>query len=244
MRFDVLTLFPEMFNAIDYGIIGKAKKKKIISLKFWNPRDYADGTYHKVDDSSYGGGPGMVMMVKPLRSAIQAIRQDDKQMTEIIYLTPQGKLLDHSMIMDLSTKSNLLFVAGRYEGIDERLMIIEPGLEISIGDYVLSGGELAAMVIIDAITRQLPGVISNKDVVTRDSFVQGLLDYPHYTKPDLIDGLKVPEVLLSGDHDKIDHYRKKEALGRTWLKRPDLLKKIELTATDRILLNEFIEDQI
>ncbi|MDR1057789.1 MAG: tRNA (guanosine(37)-N1)-methyltransferase TrmD [Coxiellaceae bacterium] len=242
MRFDIITLFPEMFSAIDYGVIGRAKGRKLIDLKFWNPRDYAENDYRKVDDSSYGGGPGMVMMVKPLQAAIQAAHKDNNESTTVIYLTPQGKLLKHNLVMELVTKPVLILVSGRYEGIDERLMEIESGIEVSIGDYVLSGGELAAMVIIDAVARQLPGVIGDGGSVMQDSFSQGLLDYPHYTRPGVVDGYKVPEVLLSGDHAAVERFRRKEALGKTWLKRPELLTKIELTAVDRMLLNEFIGD--
>ncbi|MBU0744405.1 MAG: tRNA (guanosine(37)-N1)-methyltransferase TrmD [Gammaproteobacteria bacterium] len=243
MRFDIVTLFPEMFAAIDYGVVGRAKENDLISLNCWNPRDYTKDNYHKIDDSPYGGGPGMVMMVPPLQAAIQAARKDDGAETLVVYLTPQGKLLDHDLVMDLTTKKRLILVSGRYEGIDERLMKIEPGIEVSIGDYVLSGGELASMVIIDAVTRQLPGVVGDAGSVEQDSFVGGLLDYPHYTRPEEIEGYKVPAVLLSGNHAEIDHFRKKQALGRTWLKRPELLAKIELTAADRMLLNEFIKDQ-
>ena len=244
MKFNIITLFPEMFTAIDYGIIGRAKENELISLKFWNPRDYTEDNYHKVDDSPYGGGPGMVMLVKPLQAAIQAARQANSDPDLVVYLTPQGKLLNQELVIELASQKNLILVAGRYEGIDERLTKIEPGIEISIGDYVLSGGELAGMVVIDAVARQLPGVVGDADSVKQDSFSSftGLLDYPHYTRPEVIDGHVVPKVLLGGNHAEITCWRRKEALGRTWLRRPDLLEKIELTAADRMLLNEFIEN--
>lgn len=244
MQFDIVTLFPEMFAAIDYGVIGRAKENKLIGLKCWNPRDYTEDKYHKVDDSSYGGGPGMVMMVEPLQAAIQAARKVGNESAQVVYLTPQGKLLNHKLVMKLAAQKHLILVSGRYEGIDERLMAIEPGMEVSIGDYVLSGGELAAMVVIDAVTRQLPGVVGDADSVAKDSFTEGLLDYPHYTRPENVAGLKVPEVLLGGNHAEIERFRRKQALGHTWQKRPELLTKIELTAADRMLLNEFIEEII
>jgi tRNA (guanine37-N1)-methyltransferase len=242
MQFNIITLFPEMFAAMDYGIIGRAKDKGIINLTCWNPRDYTEDNYRKVDDSPYGGGPGQVMLVKPLKEAIQAARCSNQEFSQVIYLTPQGKLLNHNLVKELTGQKNLILVSGRYEGIDERLMEIELGIEISIGDYVLSGGELAAMVLIDAVTRQLPGVVGDADSVGQDSFFAGLLDYPHYTRPEVIDNLKVPEVLIGGNHAEITRFRRKAALGRTWQRRPELLTKIELTAIDRMLLNEFIEE--
>lgn len=241
MKLDVVTLFPEMFAAMDYGIVGRAKERGLISMNFFNPRDYANNNYRKVDDSPYGGGAGMLMMAEPLRAAIRDARKDT-QHSLVVYLTPQGKLLDNKLVMQLACHPKLILVAGRYEGIDERLMAMEPGLELSIGDYVLSGGELAAMVIVDAVTRQLPGVVGDADSVKHDSFVDGLLDYPHYTRPEIIDEYVVPNVLLGGNHAEITRWRRKQALGRTWLRRSELLEKIELTAVDRMLLNEFIEE--
>jgi tRNA (guanine37-N1)-methyltransferase len=244
MQFDIVTLFPEMFAAIDYGVIGRAKENKLIDLKCWNPRDYTEDKYHKVDDTSYGGGPGMVMMVEPLQAAIKAARRGNNDSSQVVYLTPQGKLLNHKLVMKLASQKHLILVSGRYEGIDERLMEIEPGIEVSIGDYVLTGGELPAMVVIDAVTRQLPGVVGDADSVANDSFTEGLLDYPHYTRPESVAGIKVPEVLLGGNHAEIERFRRKQALGSTWQKRSELLTKIELTAADRMLLNEFIEEII
>lgn len=241
-RFDIVTLFPSMFTALDSGITGRAKDNRLIALDFWNPRDYTNNNYHKVDDSPYGGGPGMVMLFEPLQLAIQAARQADKEPPFVVYLTPQGKTLNHNLITKLAIKKRLILIAGRYEGIDERIVKTEVDVEISIGDYVLSGGELAAMVIVDAITRQLPGVLGDADSASQDSFFDGLLDYPHYTRPELIANLNVPKVLLSGDHVAVARWRRKQALGRTWIRRPELLAKIELTAADSMLLNEFIKE--
>lgn len=243
MQFDIVTLFPEMFDAMDYGVVGRAKGQGDIKLNYWNPRDYTKDNYHKVDDASYGGGPGMVMLVQPLREAIKKARQASKKESLLVYLTPQGNLLNQKMVKEfVNQDKNLILVSGRYEGIDERLMELEPGVEVSIGDYVLSGGELAAMVVIDAITRNIPGIVGDVGSVEQDSFYSGILDYPHYTRPEVIDGCGVPKVLLSGDHAKINRWRRRESLGRTWLRRPELLEKIELTADDRMLLNEFIKD--
>ena len=242
MQFNIVTLFPEMFAAMNYGVVGRAKETGLIDIRCFNPRDYTEDNYHKVDDTSYGGGPGMVMMVKPLQAAIQGARENSKSFASIVYLTPQGKLLNHDLVKELSVQENLILISGRYEGIDERLLKIEPGIELSIGDYVLSGGELASMVLIDTVTRQLPGVVGDAGSVAQDSFSAGLLDYPHYTRPEVINDLKVPDVLLSGNHAEIARFRRKQALGRTWLRRPELLAKIELTAVDRMLLNEFIEE--
>lgn len=241
IKFSLITLFPEMFIALDYGILGRAKNRGLISWDFWNPRDYTDNPHRKVDDATYGGGPGMVMSVQPLYRAITEARYSNGP-GNLIYLTPQGIPLDNQLVLKLATMKTLYLVAGRYEGIDERLMELEPGLEISIGDYVLSGGELAAMVLIDTITRQIPGAIANHEAASTDSFATGLLEYPHYTRPEMINGLTVPDLLLTGDHAKIARWRRKQALGRTWLKRNDLLQKIELTETDTMLLNEFIKE--
>ena len=243
MRFEVITLFPEMFTVLDYGITGRAKKKGLISLEFWNPRDYTEDNYHKVDDSPYGGGPGMVMLFEPLQSAIQAARRRNcAGASLVVYLTPQGKLLDHGLVTELATQKHLVLLAGRYEGIDERLVELDVDIEVSIGDYVLSGGELAAMVVIDSITRHLPGALGDPDSAKQDSFVDNLLDYPHYTRPEVIAERSVPKVLLSGDHAAIARWRRKQALGRTWARRSELLAKTKLTAADSMLLNEFIEE--
>jgi len=242
MRFDIITLFPQMFTALDCGIVGRAKENGLITLDCWNPRDYTKNKYHKVDDSPYGGGPGMVMLFEPLQMALQAARLASSEPSLVVYLTPQGKLLDQKLVTELTTQKRLILLSGRYEGIDERLVKTEIDTEISIGDYVLSGGELAAMVVVDTITRQLPGALGDADSAKQDSFAYGLLDYPHYTRPEFIANLSVPKVLLSGDHVAIARWRRKQALGRTWKRRPKLLAKIELTAADSMLLNEFIEE--
>lgn len=242
MRFDIVTLFPEMFAALSCGITGRAQDKNLINLEFWNPRDYTMDRYHKVDDSPYGGGPGMVMMFEPIKLALKAARQATGIEPLTIYLTPQGQALSHDLVAKLSTQTNVILLAGRYEGIDQRIIDHEVDLEVSIGDYVLSGGELAAMVVIDAITRQLPGSLGDKNSCKQDSFATGLLDHPSYTRPECIDGHVVPKVLLSGDHEAIARWRLQQALGQTWLRRPDLLEKTLLTQRDSMLLNEFIKN--
>lgn len=241
MLFDVITLFPEMFSALNCGITGRAIEKKLIQLSCWNPRDFTTDNYGKVDDHPYGGGPGMVMMIEPLQKAINAAKQNGFP-AKTIYLSPKGKNLDQDLVAKLAQEKHLLLIAGRYEGIDERLLELEVDTEISVGDYVLSGGELAAMIIIDAVTRLLPEALGAADSASQDSFVDGLLEYPHYTRPEKFAGKSVPRVLLSGDHAEIKRWRRKESLGRTWLCRPDLLAKCQLTTSDILLLNEFIDE--
>jgi len=239
MRVDVITLFPEMFSALtDYGITRRAVESGLLDMHYWNPRDYTEDKHRTVDDRPYGGGPGMVMMAEPVSRAIQLARtaQDN---AKVIYLSPQGKQLDHRAVEELSQRDGLILLAGRYEGIDERLIQNEVDEEWSIGDYVISGGELAAMVLIDAVTRQLPGALGDQDSAAEDSFVEGLLDTPHYTRPEIWRDQVVPEVLLSGDHAAIRRWRLKQALGRTWQRRPELLGHRELTAEEAELLQEF-----
>lgn len=240
MRFAVITLFPEMLDAImDFGITGRAIDSGLIEIQAWNPRDYATDNHRTVDDRPFGGGPGMVMMLPPLCAAIRAARNSMSGVTKVIHLTPQGRKLDQAGVMELAGNQNLILLSGRYEGIDERLIETEVDEEWSIGDYVLSGGELAAMVIIDAVARTLPGVLGHADSAREDSFCAGLLDYPHYTRPEEFEGKRVPEILLSGDHEKIRRWRLKQALGRTWLRRPELLEKLELNKEQQNLLDEF-----
>jgi len=247
MRIDVVTLFPEMVQTItEYGVTGRASRSGILELVTWNPRDYTRDRHRTVDDRPYGGGPGMVMMVEPLRAAIQAARSSVQSVTpgrqpKIVYLTPQGRKLDQAGVQHLAGE-DLILVAGRYEGIDERLIELEVDEEWSIGDYVLSGGELAAMVVIDAVTRLLPGALGDENSAQQDSFMEGLLDCPHYTRPEDLDGRQVPDVLLGGNHQQIARWRLKQALGRTWLRRPELLQQKELDAEQQALLNEFIEE--
>jgi tRNA (guanine37-N1)-methyltransferase len=243
VRIDVVTLFPDLFDiVIRNGVTGRAVQRGMVELGLWNPRDYTSDRHRSVDDRPYGGGPGMVMMVQPLRDAIRAARVAAPH-SKVIYLSPQGRRLDQTGVAELATRSGMILVAGRYEGIDQRLIDSEINEEWSIGDYVLSGGELAAMVMIDAVTRLLPGVLGHDESAAQDSFAAGLLDHPHYTRPEEMNGLNVPAVLLSGDHAAIARWRLKEALGRTWLQRPDLLERLNLSADQQILLNEFIRER-
>ena len=222
MRFDIITLFPEMFSAIkEEGVIARAIKKSIISINEWQLRDFSENKYKNVDDKAYGGGAGMVMQVKPIRDCIKKIKEQEPE-TKVIYLSPQGEPLNQNLVEKLSSFESLTLLCGRYEGVDERIIKSDVDLEVSIGDYVISGGELAAMVLIDSVSRRLPNVLGNKDSVS-DSFVDNLLDDPHYTRPESIDGDVVPEVLLSGNQAKIDAWRLEQAKNKTKQKRPDLL---------------------
>jgi len=243
LRFDVVTLFGPMFDAITRsGVTGRARERRLYELVLWNPRDFAANAYRTVDDRPYGGGPGMVMMAEPLEKALAAARQRQKSSgvakPRVLHLSPQGRLLDHPLVAELAKEQGLVMLAGRYEGIDERL-VKRVDDEISIGDYVLSGGELAAMVVIDAVVRQLPGALGDAESASQDSFVNGLLDHPHYTRPEVYEHEPVPAVLLSGNHADIARWRKKQALGRTWLRRPDLLDKRTLSTEEAALLQEF-----
>jgi len=224
MKFDIITLFPEMFSAIkEEGVIARAMKKSLISINTWQLRDFSSNKYKNVDEKPYGGGAGMVIQVKPIRDCISKIKQSSPN-TKVIYLSPQGKKLDQSLVEELATFESITMLCGRYEGIDERVIENDIDFEISIGDYVISGGELAAMVVIDAISRRLPGVLGN-EVSLKDSFTDNVLDYPHYTRPEVIDGQNVPEVLLSGNQAKIDAWRLEQSIKKTKQKRPDLLLK-------------------
>jgi len=243
MRLGVVSLFPQMFDAItQYGVTGRAVTQGKLSLDYWNPRDFTQDKHRTVDDRPYGGGPGMVMKVEPLRDAIHAAKQQLGQQTKVVYLSPQGKLLDQQKLIELATRDAMIFVAGRYEGVDERLIEQEIDEEWSIGDYVLSGGELAAMVLIDGVARLLPGVLGDDESAQQDSFMNGLLDCPHYTRPERIIDQSVPEVLLGGDHEAIRKWRLKQSLGRTWLRRPDLLAMDTLTDEQKALLEQFIAE--
>ncbi len=242
MRIDVVTLFPEMIRAqTGFGIQGRAVARGLVELVTWNPRDYTLDRHGSVDDKPYGGGPGMVMQVQPLRAAIQAAKSAGPE-APVIYLSPQGGRLTQDTARRLAGRERLILLAGRYEGIDERLIDLEVDEEISIGDYVLSGGELPVLVVMDAITRLLPGTLGDADSALEDSFMDGLLDYPHYTRPEQIEDRQVPEVLLSGNHAAIHRWRRKQALGRTRLRRPDLLESLALDDHDQALLNEFFEE--
>jgi tRNA (guanine37-N1)-methyltransferase len=243
MRFDVVTLFPEMVESVaKVGVLGRAIKNELIQLNCWNPRDYTQDKHKTVDDRPYGGGPGMLMKVEPLREAIQDARRSAGDQAKVIYLSPQGKTLTQQAIKDLSQQPALILVAGRYEGIDERIIETEIDEEWSIGDYVLSGGELPALTMIDGIARMIPGVLGDENSANQDSFMEGLLDCPHYTRPEEIDGHRVPEVLLGGNHKAIEQWRMKQALGRTWLRRPELLNELTLTDEQQRLLQMFQQE--
>ncbi|HEY8355104.1 MAG TPA: tRNA (guanosine(37)-N1)-methyltransferase TrmD [Methylophilaceae bacterium] len=247
-RFDVITLFPQMFDAVTQsGITARALDKGIYDLSLWNPRDFATDNYRTVDDRPYGGGPGMVMLAEPLEKAIVAARARQQEVgvgnARVIHLSPQGNLLTHEKVMQLVEEPGLILLASRYEGVDERLLVAEVDEEISIGDYVLSGGELPAMVLIDAIVRQLPGVLGDADSAVEDSFFDGLLDCPHYTRPEEYRGMKVPPVLMSGNHAKIRQWRLKMSLQRTRIRRPDLLAARPLSKEESRLLSELEQEQ-
>jgi tRNA (guanine37-N1)-methyltransferase len=239
MRIDVISLFPEMIRQVtEYGVTGKAAARGLLQLVTWNPRDYTRDRHRSVDDRPYGGGPGMVMSAQPVCDAIRAARADGGKVS-VIYLSPQGSVLDQTAIQNFAARSRMVLLCGRYEGIDERVVELEVDEEWSLGDYVLSGGELAAMVVIDAVTRLLPDVLGDEDSAEQDSFSNGLLDCPHYTRPETFAGMRVPEVLLGGHHAEIERWRHKQALRRTWLRRPELLAKRQLTEEDAALLAEF-----
>lgn len=241
MRIDVVTLFPEMIeNVARFGVTGRAAESGSLDLRTWNPRDYATDKHRTVDERPYGGGPGMVMKVEPLTDAVQDARASSGKRFRTVYLSPQGRRFTQAVADELADEPGLILVAGRYEGVDERFTEREVDEEISIGDYVLSGGELAAMIVVDAIARLLPGVLGDADSAKEDSFVNGLLDCPHYTRPEDIDGRKVPKVLLDGNHAEIRRWRLMQSLGRTWERRPDLLDAIELTDEQKKLLDEYI----
>jgi tRNA (guanine37-N1)-methyltransferase len=245
IRFDVVTLFPEMFSAITgSGITSRALEAGLYSLTTWNPRDFTADRYRTVDDRPYGGGPGMVMLAEPLERALDGIRLAGGG--RVIYLSPQGRKLDHRRVLEFSKEKSLTLLCGRYEGVDERLLERRVDEEVSIGDFVLSGGEVAAMALIDAVVRQLPGALGDQASAVEESFADGLLDCPQYTRPEIwpqnAGGVRVPEVLLSGHHENIRRWRLKQALGRTWLRRPDLLEVRTLSAEEKKLLAEFQQE--
>lgn len=243
MWIGIISLFPEMFKAItDYGVTGRAVKQHLLQVECWNPRDFTFDKHKTVDDRPYGGGPGMLMMVQPLRDAIRAAKAvakaEDGVEAKVIYLSPQGRKLDQTGVKTLSQHQKLILVCGRYEGIDERLIQTEVDEEWSIGDYVLTGGELPAMTLIDAVARFIPGVLGKQASAEEDSFASGLLDCPHYTRPEVLDGLPVPDVLMSGHHEQIRKWRLAQSLERTWLRRPELLDSLALTDEQRVLLQQ------
>ena len=247
MWFGLVSLFPEMFEPFSVsGVFGRAVSKGLVELDLVNPRDFAHDKHKAVDDRPYGGGPGMLMKVQPLRDAIEFAKAEaerkGKSAPKVVYLSPQGKRLDDKLARELAQETSIVLVSGRYEGIDERLIETHIDLEVSIGDYVLSGGELATLVVMDSVSRHLEGVLGHTESAKEDSFANGLLDCPHYTRPEVLEGAVVPSVLLSGDHEKIRKWRLSQSLARTYERRPDLLDKIELNQEQQELLEEFLKD--
>lgn len=243
LRFDVVTIFPEMVsNAAHYGVTGRALEREIVALGTWNPRDYTLDKHKTIDDRPYGGGPGMVMKYQPLHDAVSDAKQLNTGINKVIYLSPQGKPIIQEMLIQVCDVQQLILIAGRYEGIDERFVELDCTDEWSIGDYVISGGELAALIVIDGVTRLLPDVLGDANSAVQDSHRDGLLDYPHFTRPERLADRQVPAVLVGGHHAEIERWRLKQALGRTWQRRPDLLGKKKLSADQECLLNEFIRE--
>ena len=244
MHFEIVTLFPEMVSTIaDFGVVGRAKRNSVLTLGLENPRDHTRDAHRTVDDRPYGGGPGMVMKYEPLAAALAAARERSPQGSPVVYLSPQGAVFDQAMARRFAELPGMVLLAGRYEGVDERLLESEVDAEVSLGDFVLSGGEIAAMAVIDAVVRLLPGVLGDDESAAQDSFMEGLLDCPHYTRPEILEGRKVPDVLLSGDHAAIARWRLKQALGRTHQRRPELIEKLDLTDEQQALLNDYLKEQ-
>ena len=244
VQFGVVSLFPEMVGTIiEYGVVGRAEQRGLISLDVENPRDHTSDVHRTVDDRPYGGGPGMVMKVAPVAAAIDAAKGKLPEGCPVVYLSPQGQVFDQAMARRFAELPGLVLLAGRYEGIDERLIESHIDAEVSLGDFVLSGGEIAAMAVIDAIVRLLPGVLGDDESAAQDSFMEGLLDHPHYTRPEEIEGRKVPDVLLSGDHAEIARWRYQQALGRSYMRRPDLVEKLDLSDEQQLLLDKFLKEQ-
>jgi tRNA (guanine37-N1)-methyltransferase len=244
MQFGVVSLFPEMVGTIgEFGVVGRAEQRELISLHAINPRDYTNDVHRTVDDRPYGGGPGMVMKFEPVAAALVAVKDKLPEGCPVVYLSPQGRVFDQAMAKRFAELPGLIMLAGRYEGIDERLVEAHIDEEVSLGDFVLSGGEIAAMAVIDAVVRLLPGVLGDDESAAQDSFMEGLLDHPHYTRPEEIAGMKVPDVLMSGDHAGIARWRYKQALGRSFKRRPDLLEKLDLNSEQQTLLDEFLKEQ-
>lgn len=240
MRIDVISLFPEFVaQCAAFGVVGRAHERGLLSMHGWNPRDYAEGNYRRVDDRPFGGGPGMVMLIDPLRASLRAARAADPRPAHVVYLSPQGHPLTQARVRGLAELERLVLLCGRYEGVDERLIRAEVDEEISIGDYVLSGGELAAAVVVDAVARLRDGVLNDAGSAEQDSFEAGLLDCPHYTRPVEHELGAVPEVLLSGNHARIARWRRQQSLGRTWERRPELIDEAALSKKDRQLLEEY-----
>ncbi|MFU8895460.1 MAG: tRNA (guanosine(37)-N1)-methyltransferase TrmD [Gammaproteobacteria bacterium] len=244
MHFEVVTLFPELVAQVGrFGVVGRGVERGLLRLETTDPRDFAADAHRTVDDRPYGGGPGMLMKVEPLRSAIRAARARLPEGSRTIFLSPQGRVFSQAVAREYRQLPGLLLVAGRYEGIDERLLRMEADETLTVGDYVLSGGELPAMLVVDAVARLVPGVLGDENSSAEDSFSDGLLDCPHYTRPEVVEGLRVPSVLLSGDHAAIRRWRLQQSLGRTWTVRPELLAERELSAEERQLLDEYIAER-
>jgi len=244
MHLQVVSIFPDMVRTIaGYGVVGRAVARGLVTVSCRNPRDFASDPHRTVDDRPYGGGPGMVMKYEPAAAAIAAARDAAPAGTPVVCLSPQGAVFDQATARRYAALPGLILVAGRYEGIDERLVEKHVDEELSIGDFVLSGGEIAAMAVIDAVARLIPGVLGDEDSADQDSFTEGLLDHPHYTRPEVVQGRKVPDVLLSGDHERIARWRYKQALGRSFLRRPDLVRKLRLNEEQQRLLDEFLRDE-
>jgi len=243
MQMQVVTIFPDMVNTVvEYGVVGRAVKRGILTLRYQDPRDYTADVHRTVDDRPYGGGPGMVMKYEPAAAALRAARSAMPSGSPVVCMSPQGAVFDQAAAKRFAAMPGIIFLAGRYEGIDERLMESEVDEELSLGDFVLSGGEIAAMAVIDAVVRLLPGVLGDETSAEQDSFADGLLDHPHYTRPEEIEGRRVPDVLLSGDHARIAKWRYQQALGRSFLRRPDLVEKLELNAEQQNLLDEYLKE--
>jgi len=247
MQADIVTLFPGMFSALsEYGITGRAVSSGLLRLRYWNPRDYTQDRHRTVDDKPYGGGPGMLMKTGPVSAAIRAAQAAQSCAegpgSKVIYLSPQGRPLTQMLVAELAAEPALVLLCGRYEGVDERVLATLVDAEYSLGDFVLSGGELAAMTLLDAVTRLLPGALGAADSAGQDSFSAGLLDHPHYTRPEQFEGLEVPPVLLSGNHAQIARWRLQQQLGVTWRKRPDLLAQLALTAEQQQLLAAYVKE--
>ena len=244
MHIDVVSLFPEMVNTIaEFGVVGRAQRNGLVSLGLENPRNHTSDVHRTVDDRPYGGGPGMVMKYEPLADAIAAAKKRSPAGSPVVYLSPQGRVFDQAVARRYAELPGLILLAGRYEGVDERLIESQVDEELSLGDFVLSGGEVAAMAVIDAVVRLLPGVLGDDESAVQDSFTEGLLDCPHYTRPEAVDGRDVPAVLLSGDHAEIARWRMKQALGRTYERRPELIDKLDLTDEQRELLDNYLKEQ-
>ena len=244
MKFNVITIFPEQLKkTLEFGVIGKAIEKKLIELNFIDPREFSDNDYGSIDDKAYGGGPGMVMQVEPILSSIEKAKKENKNNIKTVFLTPQGEQYTQKHAEDFMQDNEIIIVSGRYEGFDERVIgLTKNSVEVSIGDYVLSGGEIASSVIIDSITRLISGVLGDDQSAAQDSFTSGLLDHPHYTRPEIIRDKEVPSVLLSGDHKAIKRWRLKQSIVTTFKKRPDLLKKRKLSKDEQQLLDEYLEE--